>query len=179
MLTCTLCCAPSGQASHSFYCANLYRILSLFHSNMLFPHWVKLGGRNMIFSSFPYTSPSFYPQNSHLHLFFSLEPFYTLLHRLPFAICPPLFEPCKPFTAFYSQSHLFPSWFSPRWILPVSKLSEETGKALPLSLRHLGLQGSNNGGQMAKGNLWSRVGRRERLGLLRWLGQDTGLGAVY
>ena len=93
----------------------------------------------MIFSSFPYTSPSFYPQNSHLHLFFSLEPFYTLLHRLPFAICPPLFEPCKPFTAFYSQSHLFPSWFSPRWILPVSKLSEETGKALPLSLRHLGL----------------------------------------
>ena len=77
---------------------SISRESSLFHSSMLFYHWVKLGGRNMIFSL---SIPSKLSPAS----FFPLEPVYGLLPR--FAPCPPASEPCKPFPAFYSHSHLF------------------------------------------------------------------------
>lgn len=113
-LTCTLRLHYFGTSLPLFLLSLSLGVLHLSHSSKLFYHWVKLGERNMIFSSFLYTSPSLCPLNPHMLLFWSRTLSLPLSpgHSLP--PIPHLSEPCRPFTAFYPWSHLFPSLFSPR-----------------------------------------------------------------
>lgn len=108
-LTCTLQLYYFGTSFPLFLLSLSLGVLDLSHSSKLFYHWVKLGGRSMIFSSFLHISPSLCPLNHHMLLFRSRTLSLPLSpgHSLP--PIPHLSEPCRPFTAFYPWSHLFPS----------------------------------------------------------------------